>query len=207
MLARAIRAVRDGTCSPERGRRDNGHLDSCIGHRNHPSMPADHAGPLGNSKIPGRTDRHGLNRGGDRQANRALHTIVLVRMRHEPRTRDYGHDAPSKGSRRRTSSDASSASSCERPTATSRAHARAHRQRLRSLTIHRSFRVKLGASAVRARAAGFATGGAGGEAGGIPRAPGVNRVRATRARSVCAGRCASARPTRYSLARTSAGPW
>ena len=37
----------------------------------------------------GRTDRHRLNRGGDRQANRALHTIVLVRMRHEPRTRDY----------------------------------------------------------------------------------------------------------------------
>ncbi|MGD3112826.1 IS110 family transposase, partial [Streptomyces sp. YGL11-2] len=29
------------------------------------------------------------NRGGDRQANRALHTIVLVRMRHDPRTRDY----------------------------------------------------------------------------------------------------------------------
>ncbi|MCQ9179230.1 transposase [Streptomyces sp. IBSBF 2953] len=37
----------------------------------------------------GRTDRHGLNRGGDRQANRALHTIVLVRMRHDPRTREY----------------------------------------------------------------------------------------------------------------------
>ncbi|MFI6530750.1 transposase [Streptomyces uncialis] len=37
----------------------------------------------------GRTDRHRLNRGGDRQANRALHTIVLVRMRHDPRTRDY----------------------------------------------------------------------------------------------------------------------
>ncbi|WP_338058127.1 transposase [Streptomyces cavernae] len=30
-----------------------------------------------------------LNRGGDRQANRALHMIVLVRMRHDPRTRDY----------------------------------------------------------------------------------------------------------------------
>lgn len=30
-----------------------------------------------------------LNRGGERQANRALHTIVLVRMRHAPRTRDY----------------------------------------------------------------------------------------------------------------------
>ncbi|WP_234326490.1 IS110 family transposase [Streptomyces sp. NRRL S-495] len=34
----------------------------------------------------GRTDRHRLNRGGGRQANRALHTIVLARMRHDPRT-------------------------------------------------------------------------------------------------------------------------
>ncbi|MGW5466071.1 IS110 family transposase [Streptomyces sp. NPDC003996] len=37
----------------------------------------------------GRTHRHRLNRGGDRQANRALHTIVLVRMRYDQRTRDY----------------------------------------------------------------------------------------------------------------------
>ncbi|MET9520750.1 IS110 family transposase, partial [Streptomyces sp. NPDC002994] len=37
----------------------------------------------------GRTHRHRLNRGGDRQANNALHTIVLVRMRYDPRTRDY----------------------------------------------------------------------------------------------------------------------
>lgn len=37
----------------------------------------------------GRTNRHRLNRGGDRRANRAVHTIVLVRMRHDPRTRDY----------------------------------------------------------------------------------------------------------------------
>jgi transposase len=37
----------------------------------------------------GRTHRHRLNRGGDRQANSALHTIALVRMRHDPRTRDY----------------------------------------------------------------------------------------------------------------------
>ncbi|MFB8397404.1 transposase, partial [Streptomyces yangpuensis] len=37
----------------------------------------------------GRTNRHRLNRGGDRQANRALHTIVLVRMRHDERTREY----------------------------------------------------------------------------------------------------------------------
>lgn len=37
----------------------------------------------------GRTNRHRLNRGGDRQANAALHRIVLVRMCHDERTRDY----------------------------------------------------------------------------------------------------------------------
>ncbi|MDP9613716.1 transposase [Streptomyces demainii] len=46
----------------------------------------------GASPIPassGRTNRHNLNRGGDRQANRALHTIALVRMRYDARTRLY----------------------------------------------------------------------------------------------------------------------
>lgn len=38
---------------------------------------------------PGRTHRHRLNRGGDRAANNALHTIVLVRMRYDQRTRAY----------------------------------------------------------------------------------------------------------------------
>lgn len=37
----------------------------------------------------GRTDRHRLNRGGDRQANCALYRIALVRMRWDERTRDY----------------------------------------------------------------------------------------------------------------------
>ncbi|MGW0665418.1 IS110 family transposase [Streptodolium elevatio] len=37
----------------------------------------------------GRTHRHRLNRGGDRAANNALHTIVLVRMKYDARTRDY----------------------------------------------------------------------------------------------------------------------
>jgi transposase len=37
----------------------------------------------------GRTNRHRINRGGDRHANSALYTIVLVRMRHDQRTRDY----------------------------------------------------------------------------------------------------------------------
>ena len=46
----------------------------------------------GTAPIPassGRTDRHRLHRGGDRQANKALHQIVIVRMRHCPRTRAY----------------------------------------------------------------------------------------------------------------------
>ena len=37
----------------------------------------------------GRTDKHRLNKGGDRQANRALHTIAVVRLRYCPRTRAY----------------------------------------------------------------------------------------------------------------------
>jgi transposase len=46
----------------------------------------------GAAPIPassGRTDRHRLNRGGDRAANNALYTIALTRMRYDPRTRDY----------------------------------------------------------------------------------------------------------------------
>ena len=37
----------------------------------------------------GKTNRHRLNRGGDRQANSALYRIVLVRLRHDCRTREY----------------------------------------------------------------------------------------------------------------------
>ncbi|MDT7677919.1 MAG: transposase [Pseudonocardiales bacterium] len=37
----------------------------------------------------GKTHRRRLNRGGDRKANSALHTIVLTRLRWDPRTRDY----------------------------------------------------------------------------------------------------------------------
>ena len=46
----------------------------------------------GVSPIPassGKTNRHRLNRGGDRQANAALHRIVVVRLRHDPRTKAY----------------------------------------------------------------------------------------------------------------------
>lgn len=37
----------------------------------------------------GRTHRMTLHRGGDRQANRALHMIAVCRLRYEPRTIDY----------------------------------------------------------------------------------------------------------------------
>ena len=37
----------------------------------------------------GKTQRHRLNRGGNRQANSALHMVVVCRMRTDPRTRAY----------------------------------------------------------------------------------------------------------------------
>jgi len=46
----------------------------------------------GTCPIPassGNTDRHRLNRGGDRQLNKAITTIALVRMRCDPATRAY----------------------------------------------------------------------------------------------------------------------
>ncbi|TDD41764.1 IS110 family transposase, partial [Kribbella antibiotica] len=46
----------------------------------------------GAAPIPassGQTHRHRLNRGGDRQANKALYVIVISRLRHDPRTQAY----------------------------------------------------------------------------------------------------------------------
>lgn len=46
----------------------------------------------GAAPIPassGKTNRHRLNRGGDRQANWALHQIALVRLSHDTRTKTY----------------------------------------------------------------------------------------------------------------------
>jgi transposase len=46
----------------------------------------------GTAPLPassGKTTRHRLNRGGDRQANQALHRIALVRMATDQRTKDY----------------------------------------------------------------------------------------------------------------------
>lgn len=45
----------------------------------------------------GRTDRHRLNRGGDRAANNALYTVVLSRLRHDERTRAYAQRRRTQG--------------------------------------------------------------------------------------------------------------
>ncbi len=45
----------------------------------------------------GRTTRHRLNRGGDRQANAALYRIVLCRLRWDPRTRAYADRRTTQG--------------------------------------------------------------------------------------------------------------
>ena len=46
----------------------------------------------GTCPIPassGNTERHRLNRGGDRRLNRALSSFALTRMSHDPETRAY----------------------------------------------------------------------------------------------------------------------
>lgn len=58
----------------------------------------------GAAPIPassGNTERHRLNRGGDRRLNRALHTIVLTRMRSDPHTRAYVERRLAEGKTRR----------------------------------------------------------------------------------------------------------
>ena len=54
----------------------------------------------GAAPIPassGQTVRHRLNRGGDRQLNCALHTIVLTRLQHDPATRAYAAKRAAEG--------------------------------------------------------------------------------------------------------------
>lgn len=57
---------------------------------------------VGVAPIPassGKTNRHRLHRGGDRNGNRALHIAVVVRLRYSQRSRDYAarrrHEGPS----------------------------------------------------------------------------------------------------------------
>src|SRR5262249_45372770 len=45
----------------------------------------------------GQNQRHRLDWGGDRQLNRALHTIATTRARYDPDTRDYLHRRRAEG--------------------------------------------------------------------------------------------------------------
>jgi transposase len=61
-------------------------------HRGRVRSEAAFARLAGVAPVPassGQTRRHRLSRGGDRQLNRALHTIVLHRRQHDPATKDY----------------------------------------------------------------------------------------------------------------------
>ena len=49
----------------------------------------------------GLTTRHRLSRGGDRQLNRALHTVILHRRQHDPQTRQYIDRRVAEGKTRR----------------------------------------------------------------------------------------------------------
>ena len=53
----------------------------------HPSRPCAGVSPI--EASPGKAQRRRLNRGGDRQANRALYSIVLSRLRWDTRSRNY----------------------------------------------------------------------------------------------------------------------
>ncbi len=67
-------------------------LLSAWSHRGRFRSEAAFASLAGAAPIPassGQTVRHRLNRGGDRQLNRALHTIILSRLAHHPETKRY----------------------------------------------------------------------------------------------------------------------
>jgi hypothetical protein len=68
----------------------------------------------------GQTTRHRLNRCGDRQLNRALHVIVLSRLRYDPTTRATPNAAEPKARPTARSNAASSASSPATSTSSSR---------------------------------------------------------------------------------------
>jgi transposase len=77
---------------------------SCSPHPGRIRSEAAFAALAGTSPLPassGNTPRYRLNRGGDRRLNRALYTVALVRMGHDPRTRDYVARRTSEGRTKR----------------------------------------------------------------------------------------------------------
>ncbi|MET3719140.1 transposase [Arthrobacter sp. UYEF21] len=75
---------------------------------------ASFAALAGVAPIPassGRTSRHRLSRGGDREANSSLYRVVLVRMSKDKRSRDYVAERTEEGKTKRKSSSAVNATS------------------------------------------------------------------------------------------------
>src|SRR6266498_3607589 len=73
-------------------------------HRGRVRSEAAFARLAGVAPVPassGKTTRHRLSRGGDRQLNRALHTVVLHRRHHDPATREYIARRTAEGKSRR----------------------------------------------------------------------------------------------------------
>ena len=97
----ARRGARPQSAAPRRrGRRQRGRAD---GRRRGESRPAtlrselrDDVRRLSNPASSGKTQRHRLNRGGNRQANSALHMVVVCRMRTDPRTEPTSNAEPAR---------------------------------------------------------------------------------------------------------------
>jgi transposase len=68
----------------------------------------------GTAPLPassGKTVRHRLSRGGARQVNNAIHTIAVIRAKHQPQTRAYLDRRIREGKTKRERSPPSSATS------------------------------------------------------------------------------------------------
>lgn len=103
---KAVRVVADPALRERLSGPDSG-VTLLITMANHPerlSTEASFAALCGVSPIEyssgGRSSRR-LNRGGDRQANAALHRIVFTRLRHDPRTQAYYERRTQEGETRR----------------------------------------------------------------------------------------------------------
>ena len=83
------RAPRRARCRPDRRRPTDHHLVTPTTASTPKPAFARLAGVAPLPASSGLTTRHRLSRGGDRQLNRALHTVILHRRQHDPATRDY----------------------------------------------------------------------------------------------------------------------
>jgi len=101
---------------------------------------ASFARQAGVAPIPcssGQQDRYRLNRGGDRQLNRALHTIAITRARHDPATKAYLARKLAEGKTKREAIRASNATSPAASTTSSRTHAHHHLMTAAPSSAHR----------------------------------------------------------------------